>query len=111
MQEIKLNNCEKQKRWEWERIQVKLFKISLRGLSLNQIQQAGRTVFTQGTQIIISYIIAKSVIEGDMTLGMMMSVTYILGMISSPIGEFLGLAQSIQDAKISLERLNEIHVL
>ena len=109
MQEIKLNNCEKQKRWEWERIQVKLFKISLRGLSLNQIQQAGSTVFTQGTQIIISYIIAKSVIEGDMTLGMMMSVTYILGMISSPIGEFLGLAQSIQDAKISLERLNEIH--
>lgn len=109
MQEIKLNNCEKQKRWEWERIQVKLFKISLRGLSLNQIQQAGSTLFTQGTQIVISYIVAKSVIEGEMTLGMMMSITYILSMISSPIGEFLGFAQSVQDAKISLERLNEIH--
>lgn len=109
MQEIKLNNCEKQKRWEWEHIQIKLFKISVRGLSLGQIQQAGSVLFTQTTNIIISFIAAKSVVDGNMTLGMMMSLTYIIGQISAPIGEFIGFAQSFQDAKISLERLNEVH--
>lgn len=109
MQEIKLNNCEKQKRWEWERIQVKLFKISIRGLKLSQIQQTGSVFFTQTTQIIISFIAAKAVVDGQMTLGMMMSMTYILGQVSAPIGEFIGFFQSLQDAQISLERLNEIH--
>lgn len=109
MQEIKLNNCEKQKRWEWERIQVKLFRISLRGLAIGQIQQVGSVFFTQITGIIISFIAAKSVVEGNMTLGMMMSLTYIIGQVSAPIGDFIGLAQAWQDAKISLERLNEIH--
>ncbi len=109
MQEIKLNNCEKQKRWEWERIQVKLFRISLRGLAIGQIQQVGSVFFTQITGIIISFIAAKSVVEGDMTLGMMMSLTYIIGQVSAPIGDFIGLAQAWQDAKISLERLNEVH--
>lgn len=109
MQEIKLNNCEKQKRWEWERIQVKLFKISIRGLSLGQIQQVGSVFFTQTTSITISYLAAKDVVEGGMTLGMMMSLTYIIGQVSAPIGEFIGFAQAFQDAKISLERLNEIH--
>ena len=109
MQEIKLNNCEKQKRWEWERIQAKLFKISIRGLKLSQIQQTGSVFFTQTTQIIISFIAAKAVVDGQMTLGMMMSLTYILGQVSAPIGEFIGFFQSLQDAQISLERLNEIH--
>lgn len=109
MQEIKLNNCERQKRWEWERIQVKLFKIGIRGLAIGQIQQIGTVFFTQSTSIIISFIAAKSVVEGDMTLGMMMSLTYIIGQVSAPIGEFIGFAQAWQDAKISLERLNEIH--
>lgn len=109
MQEIKLNNCEKQKRWEWERIQAKLFKISIRGLKLSQIQQTGSVFFTQTTQIIISFIAAKAVVDGQMTLGMMMSMTYILGQVSAPIGEFIGFFQSLQDAHISLERLNEIH--
>lgn len=109
MQEIKLNNCEKQKRWEWERIQVKLFRISLRGLAIGQIQQVGSVFFTQITGIIISFIAAKSVVEGNMTLGMMMSLTYIIGQVSAPIGDFIGLAQAWQDAKISLERLNEVH--
>lgn len=109
MQEIKLNNCEKQKRWEWEHIQARLFKISVRGLSLSQIQQAGSVFFTQSTQIIISFIAAKAVVEGNMTLGMMMSMTYILGQVSAPISEFIGFAQAVQDAKISLERLNEVH--
>ena len=109
MQEIKLNNCERQKRWEWERIQVKLFKISIKGLSLGQIQQTGSVFFTQTTSIIISFIAAKAVVDGEMTLGMMMSLTYIIGQVSVPVSEFIGFAQSFQDAKISLERLNEIH--
>lgn len=109
MQEIKLNNCEKQKRWEWERIQVKLFKISVKGLSIGQIQQAGSSFFTQTTNILISFIAAKGVVEGDMTLGMMMSLTYIVGQVAAPISEFMNFAQSFQDAKISLERLNEVH--
>ncbi len=109
MQELKLNNCEKQKRWEWERIQVKLFKINLKGLAIGQIQQVGTVFFTQTTNIIISFIAAKSVVDGQMTLGMMMALTYIIGQVSAPIGEFIGFAQSYQDAKISLERLNEVH--
>lgn len=109
MQEIKLNNCERQKRWEWEHIQVKLFKISVKGLTLGQIQQVGSVFFTQTTSILISFIAAKAVVEGQMTLGMMMSLTYIIGQVAMPIGEFIGFAQSFQDAKISLERLNEIH--
>lgn len=109
MQEIKLNNCEKQKRWQWERIQVKLFKISVKGLALGQVQQVGSVFFNQTTNIIISFIAAKSVVDGDMTLGMMMSLTYIIGQLSGPIGSFIGFAQQFQDAKISLERLNEVH--
>lgn len=109
MQEIKLNNCEKQKRWKWERIQVKLFKIGLKGLSLSQYQQIGSSFFSQITNIVISYIAAVSVVEGRMTLGMMMSLSYITGQLSAPISQFINLAQSFQDAKISLERLNEIH--
>ncbi len=109
MQDIKLNNCERQKRWEWERIQVKLFRIGLKGLRIGQIQQSGSVFFTQTTHILIYYIAAKSVVDGSMTLGMMMSLTYIIGQVSAPIGEFIGFAQSFQDAKISLERLNEIH--
>lgn len=109
MQEIKLNNCERQKRWEWERIQVKLFKILIKGLAISQIQQFGSIFFTQSTSIIISFVAAKAVVDGHMTLGMMMSLTYILGQASAPIGEFIGFAQSYQDAKISLERLSEIH--
>ena len=109
MQDIKLNNSERQKRWEWERIQVKLFQIGLKGLRIGQVQQSGSVFFTQTTHILIYYIAAKAVVDGSMTLGMMMSLTYIIGQVSAPIGEFIGFAQSFQDAKISLERLNEIH--
>ncbi len=109
MQDIKLNNCEKQKRWEWERIQVRLFKVSVKGLTVGQIQQTGSAFFTQSTNILISFIAAKAVVDGDMTLGMMMSLTYIIGQISAPIGDLIGFAHALQDAKISLERLNEIH--
>jgi ATP-binding cassette subfamily B protein len=109
MQEIKLSNCEKQKRWQWERIQVKLFKISIRGLALGQYQELGSVFLNQTTGIIISFIAAKAVVEGNMTLGMMMSQSYIIGQLSAPIGQFIGFVRSLQDAKISLERLNEIH--
>ena len=109
MQEIKLNNCEKQKRWQWERIQVKLYKIRVKGLTLGQIQQVGSIFFYQTTNVFITFIAAKAVVEGQMTLGMMMSLTYIIGQLSGPIGAFIGFAQEFQDAKISLERLNDIH--
>lgn len=109
MQDIKLNNSEKQQRWEWERIQVKLFKISVRGLTIGQIQQTGSAFFTQSTNLLTTYIAARAVVNGEMTLGMMMSLTYILGQIAAPIHDFITFAQQVQDAKISLERLNEIH--
>ena len=109
MQDIKLNNCERQKRWEWERIQVQLFKIGLDGLRIEQIRQSGSVFFTQTTHILIYYIAARAVVEGGMTLGMMMSLSYIIGQVSAPISEFIGFARGFQDAKISLERLNEVH--
>lgn len=109
MQEIKLNNCETEKRWQWERIQVKLFKISIKGLALEQYQQLGSVFFNQTTNILISFLAARAVVSGDMTLGMMMSLTYIVGQLTAPIEQFIGFARSFQDAKISLERLGEIH--
>ena len=109
MQEIKLNNCEKQQRWKWERIQVKLFKISIQGTALGQYQQIESIFFSQTTGLFISFLSAKGVVEGSITLGMMMSISYIIGQLSGPIGQVIGFAQSLQDAKISLERLNEIH--
>lgn len=109
MQEIKLNNSERQKRWLWERIQVKLFKISIKGQALGQIQQAGSLFFSQVTNLIITFIAAKCVVEGSMTLGMMVALTYIVGMLNGPINAFIGFIRQLQDAKISLERLNEIH--
>lgn len=109
MQEIKLNNIEKDQRWRWEKIQVKLFKISVKGLAFGQYQQIGSVFFSQTTSLIISFIAARCVIKGDMTLGMMMAISYIIGQLTGPIGQFISFIQSAQDALISLERLNEIH--
>ncbi len=109
MQEIKLNSCEKQKRWEWERIQARLYKVSVKSLMLNQNQQIGATLINQSKDIFISFLSAKAVISGDMTLGMMMAVQYIIGQLNAPIQQFIGFTQAAQDAKISLERLGEIH--
>ena len=109
MQDIKLNNCEKQKRWQWERIQVRLFKISVKGLALGQFQQVGSVFFNQTTNILVTFIAAQSVVNGNMTLGMMLAVTYIIGQLNAPVEQFISFTQSFQDAKISLERLNEIH--
>lgn len=109
MQEIKQNNCEQQKRWEWENIQVKLFKVSVKGLALSQYQQSGAFFINETKNIIISFFAAQAVITGNMTLGMMMAVQYIIGQLNSPIGQLIGFIQAAQDAKISLERLGEIH--
>lgn len=109
MQEIKLQNCEKQKRWEWERIQARLFKVSIKGLVLSQYQQAGGFFINELKNILISFFAAAAVIKGDMTLGMMMAVQYIIGQLNAPISEFIMFIQSAQDAKISMERLGEIH--
>ncbi len=109
MQEIKLNNCETLKRWEWERVQAKLYKISVKGLALGQYQQVGTVFFNQLKNILISYISAKEVMYGHMTLGMMLSVSYIIGQMNGPIEQLLGFVQGAQDARISLDRLGEIH--
>lgn len=109
MQEIKLNGCEKQKRWEWERIQIKLFKVSLKSMMLNQNQQLGAALINQAKDIFISFLSARAVITGEMTLGMMMAVQYIIGQLNAPIQQFIGFIQAAQDARISLERLGEIH--
>ena len=109
MQDIKLNNCEKQKRWEWERIQAKLFRISIKGLSLSQTQQIGGTFIDQTKNILISFLAAKSVIDGNMTLGMMTALTYIIGQLNAPVSQFISFAREYQDANISMERLGEIH--
>lgn len=109
MQEIKLNNCENQKRWEWENIQAGLFKTSIKGLKLSQYQQTGAFFINETKNILISFFSAKAVITGDMTLGMMMAVSYIMGHLNSPINQMIGFIQSAQDAKISMERLGEIH--
>ena len=109
MQEIKLNNCEKQKRWEWENIQAKLFRVSIKGLALSQYQQSGAFFINETKNILISFFAAAAVINGDMTLGMMTAVQYIIGQLNSPINQMIGFIQSAQDAKISLERLGEIH--
>lgn len=110
MQEIKLNNCEKQKRWEWERIQAKLFKVNIRRLSLNQAQTIGSSFVNQLKNILISFFAAKLVIDGGITLGAMVAVSYIIGQMNAPLANLMDFIQNAQDAKISLERFNEIHL-
>lgn len=111
MQEIKLNGAERPMRWTWERLQAKLFGLSMKGLSLNQWQQAGAFFINEGKNIFITFLSAKAVIDGQMTLGSMLAVQYIIGQLNSPIEQMIGFAQSWQNAKISMERLNEIHTM
>ncbi len=109
MQEIKLNGSERRRRWEWEAIQVKLFKVSLKSLALTQTQNVGGRFFNELKNILITFVAAKAVIDGNLTLGMMLSVQYIIGQLNLPINNFITFIQTGQDAKISLERLSEIH--
>ncbi len=110
MQEIKLNGCEQQKRWEWENIQAKLFRVSVKGLALSQYQQSGAFLLNETKNIFITILAAKSVVDGNMTLGMMLAVQYIIGQLNSPIEQLISFFNAMQDAKISLERLSEIHL-
>lgn len=108
MQDIKLNGCERQMRWDWERIQARLFKINVKNLSLGQAQEMGSTFIDQTKNILISFVAAKSVIDGTMTLGMMMALQYILGQMNTPVSQFITFAQATQDATISFDRLGEV---
>lgn len=109
MQEIKLNNYERQKRWEWERIQARLFKVNIQSLSLQQYQQAGSVFINETKNIVITILAATAVVNGQMSLGMMLAVQYIIGQMNSPLEQMVEFMQVSQDAKISLERLSEIH--
>ncbi len=111
MQEIKLHGCEKIKRWEWERLQAKTFKLGMKGLALNQWQQTGAFFINEGKNIIITFLAATAVVNGQMTLGGMLAIQYIIGQLNSPIEQMINFVQSWQLAKISLDRLNEIHSL
>lgn len=111
MQEIKLAGAERLMRWAWERIQVRLFRLQMRGLALSQLQTAGAFAINEGKNILITFLAAQAVINGQMTLGAMLAVQYIIGQMNSPVEQLVGFTQSMQDAKISLERLNEIHTL
>ncbi len=109
MQEIKLHNAEKIKRWSWEYLQARLFKISLEGLKLELYQNIGAKFINELKNILATLLSAKLVIEGEITLGMMLAITYIIGKLNSPISDVINFIHELQDAKISLNRLSEIH--
>ncbi len=109
MQEIKMNNSEQQMRWDWENLQSKLFRFNFKSLSLSQYQQAGGFFLNEGKNILITFLAAKSVLEGKISLGTMLAIQYILGQLNSPLESFISFFQSAQDARISLDRLSDIH--
>jgi len=109
MQEIKLHNAERPFRWKWEDMQRNLFSIGFQNLSLSQLQTAGALFINEGKNLLVTAIVATAVIKGELTLGAMLAIQYILGALNSPVQQFTGFIQEFQDAKISLERLNEIH--
>lgn len=109
MQEIKLNNAEKQMRWSWEDLQLKLFKIATDSLKLEQWQNVGSNSINELKNISITILSAKLVIDGEMTLGMMLAVSYIVGQLNAPISQLMNFIRELQDAKLSLDRLSEIH--
>jgi len=109
MQEIKVNNAENYKRWQWEGTQIKVFRIKIKALKLEQVQTIGGNVISQLKDIFISFAAASLVIDGQLTLGMMLSVQYIIGQLNAPLIQLVNFIRQSQDAKIALERLNEIH--
>ena len=109
MQEIKLHNAEKQKRWGWEYVQARLFRVSTKGLILEQTQTSGSSIINELKNIFILILSAKLVIDGTITLGMMLAISSIVGSLNGPISQLIGFVRELQDAKISLARLSEIH--
>lgn len=108
MQEIKLSACEQQKRWEWERIQAKLFKVNIKSLALRQYQDSGAVLINQSKNLLITALVASLVVKGEMTLGMMLSVQYIIGQLNSPVNKLIAFARDMQDARLSMDRLSEV---
>ena len=111
VQDVKLSNSERQKRWDWEQIQVALFKLNYQGLAVKQYQKAGAVFLNEGKNILITFLSAKAVIDGHLTLGSMITVQYILGQLNKPMEQIIQFLESWQDALFSLERLNEIQQL
>lgn len=109
MQEIKLHNAERRMRWNWEFVQARLFKVGMKSLALEQTQSVGSSFINELKNILITVLSAKLVIDGDITLGMMMAISYIVGQLNSPVAQLISFLRDAQDAKISLERLGEIH--
>lgn len=109
MQEIKLQDCEQRKRQEWEQVQVDMFGVQSKTLKLQQTQEAGCVLINEVKNIVITVVAATAVIHGQMTLGMMLAIQYIIGQLNSPIEQLMSFFYSLQDVKISLERINEIH--
>ena len=109
MQEIKLHNAERRMRWNWEYVQAKLFKIATKSLTLEQTQSVGSNFINEIKNMFITILSAKLVIDGDITLGMMMAISYIVGQLNAPITQLINFMRDVQDANISLERLGEIH--
>ena len=109
MQEIKLQDCEQRRRWEWEDVQAGLFDAGMQSLRLQQAQTAGGIFINEVKNIVITVMTATAVIDGQMTLGMMLAVQYIIGQLGVPIEQLMQFVYSLQDVKISLERINEIH--
>ncbi|MDG5492529.1 peptidase domain-containing ABC transporter [Psychroserpens sp. SPM9] len=109
MQEIKLHNAERRMRWNWEYVQAKLFKIASKSLALEQTQSVGSSLINELKNMFITILSATLVVEGDITLGMMMAISYMVGQLNGPIMQLINFMREVQDAKISIERLGEIH--
>lgn len=109
MQEIKLQDCERRRRWEWEDAQADLFRVQMKSLKLQQTQEAGSIFINEVKNILITIFAATAVINGQITLGTMLAIQYIVGQLNAPVEQFMSFIYSLQDVKISLERINEIH--
>lgn len=107
--DIKLNTCENKKRFEWEKIQIKLHNINIKSLWINQMQDTGASLIDNIKNIIISFITIRYVINEELTIGMYVSIQYIVGQLNVPLYQLIGLIQQIQDVNISLTRINEIY--
>ncbi len=108
-QEIKLQGSAQRHRWEWAGIQAQLFRTSVQALSITQYQDTGAGIINQVKDIFISFVAATAVINGQMTLGMLLAVQFIVGQLSGPLYQLVAFIRLAQDAKISLERLHEVH--
>lgn len=109
MQEIKLQDCERRRRWEWEDVQADLFTVQMKSMKLQQTQEAGSIFINEVKNILITVFAATAVINGQITLGAMLAIQYIVGQLNAPVEQLMSFIYSLQDVKISLERINEIH--